>query len=196
MNWLYRFCRRGAMIYYHLFYKMEIEGRESIDFSQNYLICANHINWQDPVVLSGALPVGSKFMAKKELFKYRIVAAFLKKIGAFPVDRSANDLKAIKLSLTYLKNHENLLIFPEGTRNKGVIPLEVKPGTVMLAYKTNTPILPITIDTNYKIGKHLRVVFHAPVVVENKEDLPDSVVYEQVSTEIMKQIYAQMKYRK
>jgi len=66
----------------------------------------------------------------------------------------------------------------------------------MLALKTNTPILPITIDTNYKIGKPLRIVFHEPIEVETyTEEKTDSALYEELSNKMMRRIYEVMKYR-
>lgn len=197
MNWLYKACKFGALSYYKLFYKFEIEGLDSLDLSRNYIVVANHLNWQDPLVLGGVLPFETRFMAKKELFKYKIVAAFLTKIGVFPVDRDANDLKAIKMALGILKNEQSLGLFPEGTRNKGFEPLAVKSGTAMLAIKTKTMILPISLDSYYKIGKPLRVLFHDPVSLSDYYDQKlESETYEALSQKIMDDIYGALKYYK
>lgn len=197
MNWLYKTCKAGANIYYKLFFKLEVEGIENIDLNQRYVICANHLNLQDPFVLGGLLPIEARFMAKKELFKYKIVAAFLRKIGVFPVDRDANDLKAIKMALGFLKSDQSLGLFPEGTRNKGYEPLPVKAGTAMFAIRTKTPVLAITIDSHYKFRKPLRVVFHKPVEYSEYYDQKlEPEQYEIISTEIMNRIYSELKYYK
>jgi len=190
MNFLYKACKAGAYFYYKTFFRLEVIGLDHLDLSQHYVVCANHLNLQDPFVLGGLLPFETRFMAKKELFKYRIVAAFLRKIGVFPVDRDANDLKAIKMALTILKGNQSLGLFPEGTRNKTFEPLKVKAGTAMLAIKTKTPVLPITIDSFYKFRGPLRVVFHDPVLLEAYYDQklePDA--YEAISQKIIDDIY-------
>ena len=195
MNWLYKACKRSAYLYYRLFFKLEVEGLETLDLSKNYIVCANHLNLQDPFVLGALLPFETRFMAKKELFKYRIVAAFLTKIGVFPVDRDANDLKAIKTALGILKSGQSLGLFPEGTRNKTLTPLKVKAGTAMLAVKTKTPVLPITLDSHYKFGKPVRVVFHKPFEMDAYYDQKlDAETYEALSQAIIEGIYAEMKY--
>lgn len=197
MNWLYRTCKYSALLYYKIFFKLTIEGLDQIDLSTNYVVVANHLNWQDPIVLGGVLPFETRFMGKKELFKNKLVGAFISKIGVFPVDRDTNDLKAIKMALSILKNKQSLGLFPEGTRNKGFEPLNVKAGTAMMAVKTKTLVLPITLDSFYKIGKPLRVVFHAPIDLKEYYDQKlDSETYETLSQNIMNDIYSALKYYK
>ena len=57
-------------------------------------------------------------MAKKEWFSTKFKAAFFTEFGAIPVDREKPDFASIKKCLTVLKDGSNLLVFPEGTRNK------------------------------------------------------------------------------
>ena len=197
MNLLYRICKYGAYAYYKIFFKLQVEGLKQLDLSTHYVVCANHLNLQDPMVLGALLPFKTRFMGKKELFKNPIVGAFLRRIGVFPVDRDNNDLKAIKVALSILKEKQSLGLFPEGTRNPGFEPLKVKAGTAMLAIKTKTPILPITIDSFYKFGKPIRVVFHSPIVFESYYDQKlEGETYEALSQEIMTQIYSDLKYYK
>ncbi len=197
MNLLYKTCQFLSALYYRVFFKLEIVGLEHIDMTQNYVVCANHLNWQDPVVLGGVLPFTTRFMGKKELFKNPIVGAFIRKIGVFPVDRDTNDLKAIKMALTILKDKQSLGLFPEGTRNKGFEPLKVKAGTAMLAVKTQTPVLPITIDSFYKLGSPLRIAFHKPIFLDDYYgQRVEAEVYEALSQEIIDSIYSDLKIYK
>jgi 1-acyl-sn-glycerol-3-phosphate acyltransferase len=197
MGLLYQICKKGAFAYYSIFFKLEVEGLEQVDTTRNYVVCANHLNVNDPFILGGLLPFETRFMAKKELFKYKIVAAFLGKIGVFPVERDANDLKAIKVALTVLKNKGSLGLFPEATRNKGYEPLAVKAGVAMLAIKTKTPVLPITIDSHFKFWGPVRVVFHNPVELDHYYDQKtDTEELERISQEIVNGLYSDMKYYK
>ena len=52
-------------------------------------------------------------MAKKELFSHRVLGWFITKLGAFPVDREANDIHAVKTALGVLREGDKLLIFRE-----------------------------------------------------------------------------------
>lgn len=194
MNKLYSICSKAAYIYYKIFYRLEIIGAENIDSSRNYLICANHSSINDPFLLGAVMPLQARFMSKKENFKYKIVGWFIGKLGVFPVDRDSNDIKAIKTSLSILKDKNNLALFPEGTRNKGYEPLPVKSGVAMFAVRTKTPILPITIDSNFKFFSRIRVVFHSPIeFIDYYEKKVDSETLEALSKEVLIKIYSEIK---
>jgi 1-acyl-sn-glycerol-3-phosphate acyltransferase len=65
----------------------------------------------------------------------------------------------------------------------------------MLAVKTQTLILPITLDSPYKLFGRLRVVFHPPVSFESYYGQKvTSAELEKISEQIMKSIYNDMKY--
>jgi 1-acyl-sn-glycerol-3-phosphate acyltransferase len=197
VNKFYDFCSLLARAFYRLFFKVEIIGAERIDFTKRYVICANHISNHDPFLLGGFMPMQAHFMAKKELFKYKIVAKVLDMVYVFPVDRENNDIHAIKKALKLLRSNENLGLFPEGTRNKTFAPLPVKGGVAMMAYRTETPILPITIDTTYRFFGPIRIVYHDPIYLDayygQKIDAP---TLEAKSQAIVNQLYADMVFYK
>lgn len=152
--------------FFHLKYRISVEGLGNLPKDSGYILCCNHINLQDPLVVGISLPFSIRYMAKKELFNNPLLGGFLKFAGGFPVDRDGNDLSAIKTSLKVLKNNEALLIFAEGTRNKTPMPLEAKPGVAMIAFKSKVPIVPTTIDSSYKIFSKVHIKFHTPVYLD------------------------------
>lgn len=156
--------------FFQLKYKVSLNGLSNLPKDSGYILCANHINLQDPLVLGIALPFNIRYMAKKELFKNPILGRFLKFAGGFPVDRNTNDLGAIKTSLKILKNKEALLIFAEGTRNRTGEPLEAKPGVAMMAIKSKVPIIPVTIDSSYRLFSKVKITLHEQVSLEKYYD--------------------------
>lgn len=193
MNKFYAFCSFLARSFYKLLFKVEVVGQDQIDFSKQYVICANHLSNHDPFLLGGLMPLQAHFMAKKEIFKYKIIAFFLNAAYVFPVDREGNDIRAIKKAITLLKEGENLGLFPEGTRNRGFEPLPVKGGVAMLAIKTKTPVLPITIDSKFKWFGPIRIVYHTPLTLEAYHGVKqDAETLEKISQEIMNNIYSDM----
>lgn len=114
---------------------------------------SNHISAFDPPLLAAVLPRPVRFMAKKELFESPLMRFVLFLADAFPVDRSKNDITAVKKSLSVLKDEEVLGLFPEGTRRPEGKLGNPKSGSVMLAVKSGVPILPIGIKNVKNKGR-------------------------------------------
>ncbi len=132
-----------------------------------YIMLCNHFSMLDVMYPCAAINKPVHFMAKKELWDN---GGFLKwfciKCRCIPVSRdgSASDVKAIMQAMKYLKNGENILIFPEGTRNKeNVDMLPFKGGFAAIALKTRTPIIPIVQSGKAGLFKKNHVFFGAPV---------------------------------
>ena len=159
--WLYKAAVAVLTPIVQLLFWVKVTGKENIPQGAA-LVCANHTSFLDPVVL--AIGVGLKipfrFMAKRELFKNKLFAAFLRKIGVIPVNREAVDLATIRASLKVLKDGDRLMMFPEGTR----IPEEkacrenVKMGAGMLASRAKVPIIPVYISGKKRVFCRTRIV--------------------------------------
>lgn len=94
------------------------------------------------------------------------------KLEAIPIRRGYADYKAMKSSLSILKNNEILGIFPEGTRHKGEGIGPFKAGAEVLAVKASCPIVPFGISGEYKIGEKIRIQFGEAIYFD-KKDLKD-----------------------
>ncbi|MBN2796376.1 MAG: 1-acyl-sn-glycerol-3-phosphate acyltransferase [Clostridia bacterium] len=176
--------------FYKIFYGVKVHNPERLPMDQPVLICSNHLNAQDPFVIGTNLKPVIKIMAKKELFKYKIVSWFLTVNGAFPVDREANDISAIKTSLKILKDGTTLMLFPEGTRNNTNTPLEAKPGVAMIAVKAKVPIIPITLKSDYKLFRKMHVYVGEPIYLDEYfERRVTSEDYQEISQKILDKIY-------
>ena len=147
--------------YLRLIFRVEIKG--SVPKQGAYVLCANHISLYDPVVVGAFCGRNISFMAKSELFKIFGLGFLIKRLGAFPIDRNKADIKAIKTALSILKNGESLLMFPEGKRVKSGESADAKSGMIMLAHRTDSPIIPIGVKSDYKLFSRLTVTFGEPV---------------------------------
>ena len=176
----------GMRMYFHI----EVIGRENIP-EGGCVVCVNHSNYSDPPL--AALALGSKsfpaIMAKKELFQsLRLFANLISSLGAFPINREAADLTAIKTALKAIKGGQKLLIFPEGTRRRGEEDLAAKEGAALLAAKSRAPVLPIYLTENKKFRTHVRMIIGKPFFVT-----PDKTAehpYRAASDQIIHTIYA------
>ena len=90
-----------------------VYGRQNLRVKGKAIFIANHRSMWDPLILALISPRNIHFMAKKELFSHRVLGWFITKLGAFPVDREANDIHAVKTALGVLREGDKLLIFRE-----------------------------------------------------------------------------------
>lgn len=187
---MFYFAVRGIVGFFmrHI-YRLEVHGRENIpQDSERLIICGNHKSNLDPVAISTIFERQIFWMAKKELFENKFFGGFLTKLGAFPIDRQGNDLAAIKKSLKILKNEDVLGIFPEGTRVKEADYTRIKSGIALIAQKTNSRVLPVYIEGDYKPFRKTRIHFREPVKI-NKEIKYSPGELENISQDIMRIVY-------
>ncbi|WP_235692852.1 lysophospholipid acyltransferase family protein [Deinococcus aquaedulcis] len=137
---------------------LEVHGREHVPPPGTPLVvAANHVGALDPFLVARALPPGRylQFMAKKELFLPGI-GHIIRAGGSFPVDRSGNDLVAVRTALRVLKVGGTVGIFPQGTRGGA----EMQGGVALIAAKGRAPILPAGISRR---GKAWVIRFGEPI---------------------------------
>ena len=81
----------------NILYPFTVYGKENI-IDKPCLVCANHSNYIDPILVAlaftGEHPI--HFMAKAELFKNKLLAGLMEKLGAFGVDRDGADISAVR----------------------------------------------------------------------------------------------------
>jgi 1-acyl-sn-glycerol-3-phosphate acyltransferase len=138
--------------------RIVVHGLDLIPATGRLVIAGgNHTTNMDPFIIAQVLPKGRRvqFMAKKELFKGPI-GWLISGGGSFPVDRSKNDLGAIRNALRVLQAEGTLGIFPEGRRGGQ----ELQGGTALLALKGKAPIVPVILSLK---GRTWTARFGAPI---------------------------------
>lgn len=179
-----------ANIIFRVLYRVKTYGLENVPKDGKFILCSNHANNLDPVFVSMIMPRKISWMAKKELFKYKTTSYLGYKLGAFPVDRSQSDISAIKNALRVLKDDKVLGIFPEGTRVKRMDLESAKPGVALLSVKSGANILPVHIESNYKLFSKINIYIGKPMDISNKDgSKPSTEDYIEKSKLVLKTIY-------
>lgn len=180
---------RAAMFLYHPVFR--VVGRENVPKDGRLLICANHSGLADPIWIIFSLGLGHmpRIMAKKEILKIPLFAWFFRKIGVFGVDRGGNDVNAIKTGLRCLKDEQQLLIFPEGSRVKRGRTVEPKRGAMLLAHRTDTAILPVYLTSKRYPFSPLTCVIGKPYKPGYGCERPTDAQLEQEVRLLMTKIY-------
>ena len=171
-----------------LIFNTKVVGLENLP-DKPYILAGNHRNMFDVVILITNIDDEIHFMAKKELFKVKILNNIFSKMGAFPVDRESVDIKTVKESFRLLRSGEVLGIFPEGTRNRtDNILLPFKEGVSGIASKVNVPIVPFGISGEFKRNK-LNLNIGEPIDITKIEKEKQTEYLEQKVKELILRKY-------
>ncbi len=152
-KFIYQFIRLLLLAIFKIFFRIKVKGKENMPDQGGVIVMSNHISAFDPPLLAAIFSRPVRFMAKKELFENPVIRFVLFLADAFPVDRSKNDITAVKKALSVIKEQEVLGLFPEGTRHPEGKLGNPKAGSVMLAIKSGAPILPVGIKNIKSEGR-------------------------------------------
>ncbi len=169
-NFIYSFLKPIYTILLIILFRPKVIGKENIPEDGPIIFAGNHKHAVDPTMVMMSTSRLVHFMAKEELFKGLHGWAF-KNMGLIKVRRGKSNPQAIVDAEDVLNNGGTIGIFPEGTRNKGEEELlKFRTGTVRLAQKTNTLIVPFGIKNKYKLfRKSVILEFGKPIDVNNME---------------------------
>ena len=152
--WLYNVLTWILKWISKLLFATKTTGLENENVDGPVIYAINHMSNWDPVIIACETRKPINFMAKKELFEIPVLKTLLGWLGAFPIDRTGNDLVTLKMTINALKDGARICLFPQGTRCPDVEPssTKVKGGTALLAKHTKATIVPISIYTkDYRI---------------------------------------------
>jgi len=185
----YKVVKNSIRFLLSLIYRIEIQGKENIPMEGKSIVCSNHLNLLDPLLIGTCLRRKINYMAKEELFSNKVFALILNKLGVFPVKRSGADISAIKTALKVLKSNEIFGIFPEGTRSKDGEEVDAKPGLAMISIKAKSPIIPVAIVGNYKPFSKIKIIIDKPIDLSHYYDQKISTEeYQQLSQNVLNHI--------
>lgn len=146
----------------HFLRSIRVENVERIPNSGGVILCGNHISLLDVFLLFAHVKRPMRFMGKAELFEIPVISWFIRKCGAFPVKRETGDLTAIRTSINILNSGGALTIFQTGKRNA----TEAKNGAVYLALKSKVPIVPFSIEGNFRLFTRTTIRFGELISLE------------------------------
>ncbi len=125
--------------------KTTIIGLENIPKDEPVVFIGNHHGFFDTIVSYSLMKRPTAFVAKKEMSKFLFVRRWMQNMNCLFLDRKniKEGLKTILKGIELLKGDTSVVIFPEGTRNKGDGVLEFHAGSFKLADKSGRKIIPM-----------------------------------------------------
>lgn len=127
--------------------RLRIQGLDRLDPARPYVFMANHQSNIDIPVLVQSLPgYQLRWVAKKELLRIPFFGWAMWASRHILVDRAnrAKAMASLRRAREMIGKGISVVFFPEGTRSGGDL-LPFKRGGFLLAVKTRTPIVPVTI---------------------------------------------------
>jgi 1-acyl-sn-glycerol-3-phosphate acyltransferase len=133
--------------------KVQLQGMENIEPGTTYILAANHQGWFDIFAILAKIPVQFRWLAKEELFRIPLFGQAMRSIGCIPIDRAdrRKALESLYTAAEQVRRGTSIVIFPEGTRSLDGMLQNFKKGGILLAIRSQHPILPISISGSHKI---------------------------------------------
>ncbi|ADY56676.1 1-acyl-sn-glycerol-3-phosphate acyltransferase [Syntrophobotulus glycolicus DSM 8271] len=171
--------------------KIKVTGEENVPAERPVVFVSNHQGNFDIPILLGYIQKPKAFIAKVELAKMPMVSTWMRHMKCVFMDRSdiRQSLRTIAEAASYLQNGYSMVIFPEGTRSKGMALGEFKPGSFKLAVKAKALIVPVTIRGSYQIMEaqkfiikpaEVEIVISKPIETKNLTKEQEALLPEQV----------------
>ena len=160
--------RKFIAPFIRFFSGIRVHGKENIPKEGGYLLCSNHIAVRDVLLIGSTCKRQISFVAKKELFSVPILRSIIKILGAVKLDRSGNDVAAMRKSIELLEKGDIVAIFPQGHRFPAVDPstTPIKSGAGMVAYRSGCDVIPVFIKTKgnkYGLFKKTEIFYGTPI---------------------------------
>lgn len=142
--------KRLQAIFNFMYNPISLNSKKLTDY-HGVIFAANHLHAFDPLVLMSNGVTDFRLLAKQELQQQRIGKLF-EYINSIFVDKDdpfSGEIARNELIKTVLHGN-NIMTFPEGTRNKTQnLLLPFKYGTVAIAQITGAPIIPCALNKEY-----------------------------------------------
>ena len=175
-----------------------VKNLDNLNLSKSYVFAGNHSSSFDILLGFAGLPFWIVSIAKIELRSIFVLGAVMEIAGHIFVDRKnhENAMKSLKKATISLKKlPRSILLYPEGTRTKDGSIQNFKPGGLLLAVETGTPIVPIYYSGTYNIIKQgpwkmnnqkLRLIIGKPISTEEYSFDTRRELANKVQSEVLK----------
>lgn len=167
--------------YVRLVYGLRVTGQENVPRQGGCVVGMNHTSSWDPPIMGVSTPREIHVMAKKELFSTWLGRRVFRGLRAFPVDRSTQDIGAVKEALRRLRRGYAIGIFFEGTRHAGGTGGAAHQGAAFLAQRAEVPLVPAAI---WREGRRFHVAFGPPLHAEGRTRSDSARLTERLVAEV------------
>src|SRR4051812_3103149 len=146
MDLLYRITRVGGRFTFFCTMRAHVLNGERAEREGGYILALTHLSHLEPMCASILSQRRIDWMTRKEFFKYRVVAAYLRACNAFLVDRQGIPVSSVRVAIQRARNGRAVGICPEGGVTQGARAAfrggAIKKGCCTVALHAGVPIIP------------------------------------------------------
>ena len=140
---IYRWGHRLTSLFCKTVGRLEAQGVNNIPKEGGVLFLSNHVSFLDPVIVGSAANREIHYMARSNAFDIPGLGKLIAVFNAYPVNRGAPDLGALRKTISLLKDGNAVLIFPEGTRSVDGTLGKARDGACFIAHRAGVPTIPV-----------------------------------------------------
>jgi len=166
------------ILLFKMFFCVKAYGSKDFPKKGPVIIATNHASFLDPILVGISLPRQVYFIARNSLFRVKILGNILPLVNALPLKREGIDVSAFRMVLDKLAEGRVVLIFPEGTRAKGLDLQKPRYGIGFLQEMSGAKIVPCYIKGSRQAlprgailprFKRISVYYGKPLSLESKD---------------------------
>ena len=194
---IYRWGHRLTSLFCKTVGRLETHGIAHIPREGGVLLISNHVSFLDPVIIGSAANREIHFMARSTAFDIPGLGKLISVYNAYPVNRGAPDLGALRRTISLLQDGNVVLMFPEGTRSVDGTLGKARDGACFIAHRAGVPTIPVfhsgaerVLPRNSKRLRRskLRVIFGEPLELTTEEFETRREMYQHMGNQMMEAI--------
>lgn len=162
-HWQYAFLQLFLGPILRVVWRMRISGARHMPASGPVIVVANHESQMDPFFLAAALDRQMHYVARGNLWRFRVLGRLLDGFGCIPIDRGSGDTDAMDAAINVLSAGRVIGIFPQGT----ILQTLRRPwrrGAARLALRAGATILPVALINTDKFARPWWRLFWPPQI--------------------------------
>ena len=157
MDLLYRISRLGGRFTFFCTMRAHVLNAEHAERDGGYVLALTHLSHLEPMCASILSRRRIDWMTRKEFFKYRLVATYLKACHAFLVNRQGIPVSAVREAIRRARDGRAVGICPEGGVAQGARAAirggAIKRGCCTVSLRAGVPIVPCVMLGTDKLNR-------------------------------------------